>query len=140
MDLTPEQLRFVDAVRKPEHKNRDVQLRKRFFAIPPEKRLDTLLYLFTNSNDYNDQQTAALFLPEVASEVDFPLEEFLGRVAPTWNLSVEELPHFLADVYGCDTVVDTSNALATQHEDGSEERRSLDTMAWWLKRRRNNIG
>ncbi|WP_037245396.1 hypothetical protein [Rhodopirellula baltica] len=135
MDLSPEQLRFIEAVRKPKHHRREIQLQKRFNGIPRAEQLDTLLYIFTHSNNYGDQQDCSRFLPDLVSDCDYALEELLMQIAPTWNLSVEELPDFLADVYGAERVVNTSKSLATQHPDDSYERRSLGAIAWWLKRR-----
>ena len=140
MELSPEQQSFVDAIRKPKHKHRAVQLEKRFSAVSRDERLDLLLYLFSERNDYVSQHDCSPFLPRVIAECTLPLEDILKRVAPCWNLSVEQLPYFLADAYGADTVVEIARALATQYGEDSYERRSLGTIVWWLERRRNISG
>tara|TARA_R110002072_G_scaffold164879_1_gene317881 strand:+ start:583 stop:1005 length:423 start_codon:yes stop_codon:yes gene_type:complete len=135
MDLSPEQIRFVEAVRKPRHHRREILLQKRFMEIPRAEQLDALLYFFTHSSSYGDQKDCSRFFPALVSDCVYSLEELLTQIASTWNLSVEELPHYLADVYGAERVACLSKSLATQYPDASYERRSLDTIAWWLKRR-----
>ena len=136
MNLSPQQLRFIEAIRKPNHHHREIQLRKRFMEIPKAERFDALLYFFTHSNNYGDQQDCSRFLSEPDVDCDRSLEELLESIAPTWNLSVEELPHFLAETFGFERVVDACKLLAEKHHQDSYERRSLCTIAWWLRARR----
>lgn len=140
MTLTAEQQRFVDAIRKPPNSHRTAILEKRFNEIPNDERFDALLHLFTSANDFAAQQDCSRFLPEVVADCVLPIDSVLRQIASTWNLSVEEVPHFLADVYGAEIVIATCGTLALQYSDDSYERRALNTIAWWLKPRANQVG
>jgi hypothetical protein len=140
MTLTTEQQRFVDAIRKPPNSHRTAILDKRFNEIPNDERFGALLHLFASANDYAAQQDCSRFLPEVIADCVLPIDCVLRQIASTWNLSVEELPHFLADVYGAEIVIATSGTLALQYNDDSYERRALNTIAWWLKHRADQVG
>ncbi|XZE36351.1 hypothetical protein SH501x_001914 [Pirellulaceae bacterium SH501] len=135
MTLTLEQQGFVDAIRKPKNSHRALLLEKRFHAIPRDERLDALLYLFSSANDHATQQDCSRFLPLVVSDCMVPIDDILVQIASTWNLSVEELPNFLADVYGAEIVIGKCSSLALQFNDDSYERRAMETIAWWLQRR-----
>lgn len=140
MTLTTEQQRFVDAIRKPPNSHRTAILEKRFNEIPNDERFGALLYLFTSANDFAVQQDCSRFLPEVVADCALPIDSVSRQIASTWNLSVEEVPHFLADVYGTEIVIATCGTLALQYGEDSHERRALNTIAWWLKPRANQVG
>lgn len=140
MSLANEQQRFVDAIRKPPNSHRTAILEKRFNEIPNDERFGTLLYLFTSANDFAVQQDCSRFLPEVVADCVIPIDCVLREIASTWNLSVEELPYFLADVYGAEIVIATCGTLALQYSDDSYDRRALNTIAWWLKPRADQVG
>ncbi|MBX3451081.1 MAG: hypothetical protein KF777_16065 [Planctomycetaceae bacterium] len=140
MTLSAEQQSFVDAIRKPMNSHRASLLNKRFDAIPREERFGALLHLFTSAHDYAAQQECSRFLPEVLADCVLPLDCVLRQIASTWNLSVEELPNFLAKVYGVENVIETCGTLELQYGDDTYERRALNTIAWWLKPRLNQAG
>jgi len=89
MTLSPEQQRFVDAVRTPENSHRASLLDKRFDAVPGDERLGVLLHLFSSENNYAAQQDCSRYLPEVVAYCAMPIESVLRQIASTWNLSVE---------------------------------------------------
>jgi hypothetical protein len=140
MTLTTKQQRFVDAIRKPTNSHRTAILDRLFSEIPDDERFGALFHLFTSANDFAAQQECSRFLPEVVADCVIPIDCVLREIASTWNLSVEELPHFFADVYGAEIVIATCVTLALQYSDDSYERRSLNAIAWWLKPRANQVG
>lgn len=140
MALTTKQQRFVDAIIESPNSHRTAILDKLFVEIPDEERFGALLHLFTSANDFAAQQACSRFLPEVVADCVLPIDYVLRQIASTWNLSVEELPHFLADVYGAEMVIATCGTLALQYRDDSYERRALNTIAWWLRNRFVQLG
>ncbi len=96
MTLTTKQQRFVDAIRKPTNSHRTATLDRRFSEIPDDERFGALLHLFTSANDFAAQRECSRFLPAVVADCVIPIDCVLREIASTWNLSVEELPHFFA--------------------------------------------
>ncbi|WP_171186759.1 hypothetical protein [Alienimonas chondri] len=133
MTLTDEQQQFVDSLRSQKYTLH--QLRMQAQGLPRSKRVGALLHIFTDSNNYNDQQTAGRLLLDLKPTCPHPLPDVLDAIAPNWNVSVEELVYYLSDVFGPVMVVDTALELASKYDDDDRRNRALSTVAWWLKRR-----
>ena len=133
MLLSDDQLAFITALRSEKHT--PIQLDRKFAKLPDGKKFHTLLRVFTESNHYGDQQVAGRLLVENKPNCDESLAEILKSTAPTWNLSVEELPFYLSDNFGAQTVIDCAIMLAEKHYEDTDQRKALETIAWWLKRR-----
>ena len=117
------------------HKHTLPQLRRKLERVPAGQRAATLLAVFTDParpDAYGDQQVAGNLLVALTPEPHQPLEEILTAIAPTWNLSVEQLPFYLRDVYGRETVVEATQRLAGRFPPDSSEARALLTVSWWL--------
>ena len=56
------------------------------------------------------------------------LDEILRSAAVSWNLSVEQLPFYLREVFGCATVCEAAERLAQQYSPESAEARALQTV------------
>ena len=132
MLLSDDQLAFIAALRSKKHS--PIQLDRKFVKLPEAKQFHTLLRVFTESNHYGDQQVAGRLLVENMPKCDESLAEILKSTAPTWNLSVEELPSYLSDNFGAQTVIECAIMLAEKHDEDTYERKALETIAWWLKR------
>ncbi|WP_068266585.1 hypothetical protein [Rubripirellula obstinata] len=133
MELTPDQQQFVESLRS--HKRTLHELRMQAQSLPRSLRAGALLHVFVDSNDYGDQQTAGRLLVDLQPTCPHPLEDVLDAIAPTWNVSVEELPFYLSDVFGPKLVADTALTLASRFDESDRRNRALGTVAWWLKRR-----
>jgi hypothetical protein len=138
MTPSPEQLAFVEYLRSDKHTFR--QKRMKFTTLPTSQRFGALVTVFADSNVYGDQQNCGLLLAEFKPECELSLDEFLSLIASTWNLSVEEVPFYLAHVFGAQNVADAANEMSERFAEGTYERRSLGTIAWWLKQRSQKGG
>ena len=118
------------------HKHTLPQLRRKLERVPARQRAEALLPLFSDQtrphSAYRDQEVAGRFLVALAPEPRRPLEEILRAVAPSWNVSVEQLPHYLSKVFGREAVVETAQRLAGGFTPESREARALITVVWWL--------
>src|SRR5262245_43533029 len=129
--MTPEA--FRDALFS--HKHTLPQLRRKLERIPAGQPAATLLSVITDPTRpeaYRDQEVAGNLLVALTPEPRQPLEEILAAVAPTWNLSVEQLPFYLRDVFGREAVVEASQRLAGRFPPDSRQARALLTVSWWL--------
>jgi hypothetical protein len=61
-----------------------------------------------------------------------PLRDVLKDIAHAWNASVEELPHYLARVFGRAEVVEAATALAREFGEGTDEAARMNTVLYWL--------
>ena len=61
-----------------------------------------------------------------------PLDEIIRAVLPTWNVSVEQLPFFLADTFSADEVARATSRLKGDYPADSREQKALDTIRWWI--------
>jgi hypothetical protein len=61
------------------------------------------------------------------------LDDILRSVVSIWNASVEQLPYYLREMFGSETVVKVADRLAVEYPKGSRESRALDTIKWWLR-------
>ena len=138
MRLSDKQLEFVEALRSNKHTL--PQLSRKLESVLSAEQFLALLSVFTETNHYGHQQTAAKLCLDHEPICDEALSGILTSIAPTWNLSVEELPHFLAKCFDRQTVVECATDLALNHHDGTTERKALETVAWWLKRESANGG
>ena len=67
---------------------------------------------------------------------DLPLNTFLRAVLPNYDRSVEQLPRYLALAHGDQVVQDALTGLLEQSL-SARERAAAETMAGWLRGRRN---
>jgi hypothetical protein len=112
------------------------QLRMKLQQMPTARRAEALLSVFTDHSRpetaFGDQEIAGRLLVAVRPQCAQPLDEILRSTASTWNVSVEQLPFYLKDVFGRDEVVAAATRLATEYPAESRESRALATVKWWL--------
>ncbi len=120
------------------------QLRMNLMQLPPAQRGEALLEVFTaaapTADPYGNQQTAGRLLIAVRPQCSQPLEHLLRSVAATWNVSVEELPFYLRDVFGHDAVVEAADRVARDYAAESREADAMATVRWWLSGGSGNAG
>jgi hypothetical protein len=112
------------------------QLRMKLQSLPANDRFDSLLGLFTETcgaDTYTDQEVAGRLLVDVMPECHRSLDDVLKSVSSTWNVSVEQLPYYLAEKFGRETVIDAATTMAKNLPSESRESRALDTITWWLR-------
>jgi len=108
-------------------------------SLDRDERFDALLGVFAmnvNSDTYTDQEVAGRLLIDVMPECNQPLESILEVIAQTWNASVEQLPLYLGNVFGRETVIVTATALSTNFVDNNRRAEAMRTIAWWVENRR----
>lgn len=112
------------------------QLRMKLQQLPAAQRAEALLGVFADESRsetaFGDQEVAGQLLVAVRPECARSLDEVLRSTASTWNVSVEELPFYLRDVFGRDEVVEAATRLASDYPAESREARALGTVRWWL--------
>jgi hypothetical protein len=92
------------------HKHTLLQPRRKLERLPATQRAESLLAVFADQarveTAYRDQQTAGTLLLSLVPEPHQSLEEILRSAAAYWNLSVEQLPFYLREVFGGAAVSD----------------------------------
>ena len=129
---TPEEFRASLYSRK--HTLR--QLKVKLQGLAPTDRADALLGVFTDrtrpETAFADQELAGQLLVDLVPACSRDLDEVLLATASTWNLSVEQLPVYLNQVFGREAVVQAATRLATAFPGEAQEARALQTVRWWL--------
>jgi hypothetical protein len=130
---TPEQFRE----RLYSNKHSLHQLRMMVQQLPPAQRAEALLGVFSDlgraPDSYGPQNVAGDLLVSLQPRPRQSLDEILNATAAVWNVSVEQLPFYLRDVFGGAAVIEAAERLAGQHSPESREARALGTMVWWLR-------
>lgn len=98
-----------------------------------EKVLDALLgVFFSSSHDYFRLQAAAGgLLWKLKPKYQRNLREDVKRFLPSWDVSVEELPWYFAEVMGIETVREEVKLLLTETLDETS-RKKAKTYLYWL--------
>jgi hypothetical protein len=78
---------------------------------------------------YKDQEFAGKVLESINPKTYKQLEEVLPRVLLNWDKSVEQLPFWLKENYGIETLKESFAIL----ELTLKENEQLKTMKWWLQ-------
>lgn len=101
-------------------------------GLPPDERSCVLLRAFVAppANVYLAQQYAGELLARLRPPCSIPLTDLLRSVLPNWNRSVEQLPWYLADVFGSKAIVESLDEI-----DRCEgiDRAQTDAVRFWLK-------
>lgn len=123
------------------HKHTLPQLRRKAERVPAGQRAAALLAVFADparpESAYRDQAAAGDLLVALKPEPQRPLIEILRVAAPVWNVSVEQLPFYLREVFGREAVVEAAQRLAGEFPAGSREASALLTVSWWLSGKGN---
>lgn len=97
--------------------------------------IEGILKVFEGKNNrltiYEDQKNAGLILKTLNPKTKMSAESILHRVLENWNKSVEELPFWLRQNYGNETLKRTIIAIENQKLSTIEEDK-LQTLKWWL--------
>lgn len=97
--------------------------------IPTWQQFDLLAPAFLNDS-YIMQQYAGRLLVELKPPCVRPLAELLSSLLPRWNASVEQLPVYLASVFGLDSLHHALDALDAQRAQGSAKTKIV---RYWLR-------
>jgi len=128
--------RFGD--RNPQEMQRLTRLAARADAV---KTALGLLSIFTEpsvaGSAATEQELAGKVLATLPaiSPLDLPLDSFLRAALSRYDRSVEQLPRYLALVHGDDAVQNALSGLLGKTLT-ARERAAAETMAWWLRGRR----
>jgi hypothetical protein len=102
----------------------------------PEEIFWGCIFVFQRGN-INDQSIAGYLLnkmkPKVKPNFSDNLGEVLRSVIDDWNVSVPELPRYLAISYGKEAVLQELSIMAEESlPEGSLRYRKVGTMRWWI--------
>lgn len=105
-------------------------------SLPRRQRAEALLDVFINRSNSSwaiaEQEIAGRLLIALCPKCYRSLDDVLCSIAPGWDASVEQLPLYLADVFGRDVVVEAATRLEGEFPAGSREALALSTIRWWL--------
>ena len=101
--------------------------------VDSEKVLDGLLGVFLGDgeNSFRGQAAAGGLLWKLKPEYKRNLREDIRRSLQTWDVSVEELPWYFAEVAGVDKVRDEVRAILAEPLDETS-RKVAETYLYWL--------
>jgi hypothetical protein len=99
--------------------------------MPVQDRFDALAEPFADppDNAFLAQEYAGQLLMKTSPPCPHDLHAVLRRLLPKWNRSVEELPWYLARVFGHDAVVRSLEVIDRAVE---VDRELTDTVRFWL--------
>ena len=113
------------------------QLASRFQKVPQQELAQGLLQVFTEGNAPPEgsaaQELAGRLLVALQPEAVLDLRAVLSAALSHYELSVEQFPQYLGSRVGADQVLKELEALAGS-DLSAQERRSLETMRFWLGR------
>lgn len=116
-DLNPQELA---------HLGRDLQ------RVPPRSQFELLATAFFE-NDFLGQSYAGKLLVQLSPPCPHVLSQVLPQLLPGWNLSIEELPFYLANTFGQDALLAALEEVDAQRSPGYSKTR---TVRYWLRARR----
>src|SRR5687767_4983603 len=104
--------------------------------LPELQRAEAIFGVFSDQSRpetaFDDQEIAGALLISLCPKCRQSLDEILRSTAGGWNVSVEQLPFYLRDVFGRDAVVEAATRLGREYPEESREARALGTIRWWL--------
>ncbi|MGK3959306.1 hypothetical protein WMF38_40455 [Sorangium sp. So ce118] len=100
--------------------------------LPPDDRSRVLLRAFVAppAHAYVAQQYAGELLTRLRPPCSGPLTNLLRSVLPNWDRSVEQLPWYLADVFGSKAIVESLDEI---DRCGTIDRAQTAAVRFWLK-------
>ena len=93
--------------------------------------LTTLLEILFSENYYRYQKIAGGLLWKLKPKYKRDLREDIKRMLKNWDVSVEELPWYFAEVAGIEEVQNTARSLLSEPLDDIEKR-GAETYIYWL--------
>lgn len=115
---------------RPERKDIEKQLK----SVEHSELFEGLFSLFLLENSpysYIRQQNAGVILYKLKPKVHFDLKQRIKMCLATWDLSVEELPYYMAEKCGSSRVLQVIDELRSE-ELSEREKVALDTFVYWL--------
>ena len=94
------------------------------------------VFLISGENSYIKQQLAGVLLSKVRPRLFINLSEVIKDCLDTWNVSVEELPHYLRDLCGLNRVAEAIGKVRLTNLNQNEIQR-LNTIEYWLGLNKN---
>lgn len=114
------------------------QLVSRLKKLEESTVADGLLRVFTDGNGpplgSAAQELAGALLAQLMPRSSIELEPFLRAALPKYELSVEQLPDYLARRFG-PSELDTALQRLDRDQFGASYRRAIDTFRFWLRGR-----
>jgi hypothetical protein len=105
------------------------QLVRELERLPSPLRFDALAQAFADDH-YLKQEYVGRILVQLNPTCPRPLSELLPQLLPGWNLSIEQLPRYLAGVFGHAALLD---ALDTVDRNGAQGQAKTKTIRYWLR-------
>jgi hypothetical protein len=113
------------------------QLRRKLESLAPSERMAVLIRIFSDfsrpAEAFGDQEYAGRLLVDLRPAVTQDATTIIREIISTWNVSVEQLPIYLADVFGRAEIMKAASALRADFPSDSREHRALETLLWWIR-------
>ncbi|QHT65933.1 hypothetical protein GXP67_04235 [Rhodocytophaga rosea] len=112
------------------------QLKKTLLQAKHEIIVEGILQVFEDTSrgerNFVEQEFAGKLLYELKPDTRLTLMEVLYRTLPNYNLSVVELPMYLAEKYGLRAVAECLELLENQQNQLAAVLKSIKTFKFWL--------
>lgn len=112
------------------------QLKQMLLQAKHEILLEGILQVFEDTSrgerNFVEQEFAGKLLYELKPDTKVTLQEILFRTLPNYNLSVAELPLYLAEKYGLSAIKDQLHLQEQEQEGNIPVSRSIQTFKFWL--------
>ena len=134
MDLDEIRTRLYKTVDAPNSQQSVLHLMWRLMKEDPETVLTALLGVYFEDSGYRVQENAGGLLWRLKPKYTRNLGDDVKRSLKYWNVSVEELPWYLAETVGIERVRAEANAILSAALDEISNR-AAETYLYWLKDR-----
>jgi hypothetical protein len=136
MDVGEIQLKFYEAVDSPNGWQRVRHLMLKLKKEEPNIVIEALLGVFFNGlrqdKCYVDQTAAGGLLWKLKPKYERNLKEDILRSFNYWNVSIEELPWYLAEAVGWENVYTEINTILKELDLDETSKKKAETYLYWL--------
>jgi hypothetical protein len=126
---------FYSAVDSPQRWQRLGHLLQEVKFIPAEVLYEAFFGVFLDpsrpDSRFEDQEAAGGMLWKLKPHCHIDLPQAIMAVLPTYDLSIEELPWYYAEIFGKEIVYSTAKTLLSQ-EHNKQGQETLKTFLFWL--------
>jgi len=116
-----------------EHEQVFHSVRERLRGLDDTQRFEVLFPLAVKAQHHAPSSPAAELLRELSPVCSLSCEDAVRALLPEWDVSIREVPFYLAARFGLERVRQAVNHLGPRIASDSEKR-SLQTVAYWLDR------
>jgi len=113
------------------------QLCKILNKVSDEIIIEGVIQIFENKNRNNtlylDQLYAGQILTQINPKSTLDLKLILDKTLDNWNKSISNLPHWLLNNYGKETLKNELLTISNHPGKSNEIENNAETMIWWIE-------